>query len=190
MDRRSALKTVSILMGGALASGTVASVLTGCNPQENSSDWTARTFDDKQLATLADIVETIMPTTDTPGAKALNVHQYIDSSLADNFSAEDRKAIVALVDEISAAAQDAHGKAFSKLSGEEQLAIVAEFDKRAFSADAPKPNTFRTLKSLTVGGYFLTEVGQTQVLQHVAVPGAYNGCVPLAEAGEGRTWAQ
>lgn len=190
MDRRSALKAVSILMGGALASGTVASVLTGCNPQENAGDWTARTFDEKQLATLADIVEAILPTTDTPGAKALKVHQYIDSSLADNFKPDDQKPILDVVTAIEAAAQDAYAKPFTKLSTEEQHLIVADFDKAAFGSKPPQPNAFRTLKSLTIGGYFITEVGQTQVLQHVAVPGAYNGCVPLAQAGEGRTWAQ
>lgn len=178
-------------MGGALASGTVASVLTGCNPKEVSGDdWVARTFDDKQLATLADVVETIMPETQTPGAKALMVHRYIDSSLADNFTPEDQKHIIDLVNEIEAAAQKAHAKSFSELTAEEQLAIITDFDKAAFSEKAPQPNSFRTLKSLTVGGFFITEVGQTQVLQHVAVPGAYNGCVPLAQAGEGRTWAQ
>jgi hypothetical protein len=38
-------------------------------------------------------------------------------------------------------------------------------------------------------GYFTSEVGATKVLQYEAVPGAYKGCIPLKEAGQGRTWA-
>jgi len=44
-------------------------------------------------------------------------------------------------------------------------------------------------KELTLLGFFTSEPGATQVLQYVAVPGAYKGCVPLAEAGNGKTWA-
>ncbi|MFZ5999973.1 MAG: gluconate 2-dehydrogenase subunit 3 family protein, partial [Bacteroidota bacterium] len=42
-------------------------------------------------------------------------------------------------------------------------------------------------KELTVSGFFTSEVGATQVLQYAPVPGAYHGCVPLAEVG--KTWA-
>jgi hypothetical protein len=38
-------------------------------------------------------------------------------------------------------------------------------------------------------GYFSSEPGATQVLQYEAVPGKYNGCIPLNEAGNGKTWA-
>ncbi len=43
------------------------------------------------------------------------------------------------------------------------------------------------LKELTVVGFFTSEPGATQVLQYEAVPGAYHGCLPLAEVG--KTWA-
>ncbi|HWA32810.1 MAG TPA: gluconate 2-dehydrogenase subunit 3 family protein [Cyclobacteriaceae bacterium] len=44
-----------------------------------------------------------------------------------------------------------------------------------------------TTKEFTVSGFFTSEIGATQVLQYEAVPGAYHGCVPLAEVG--KTWA-
>jgi gluconate 2-dehydrogenase gamma chain len=44
-----------------------------------------------------------------------------------------------------------------------------------------------TTKELTVSGFFTSEAGATQVLQYEAVPGAYHGCLPLAEVG--KTWA-
>jgi hypothetical protein len=43
------------------------------------------------------------------------------------------------------------------------------------------------IKELTCLGFFTSEPGATQVLQYEAVPGAYHGCVPLAEVG--KTWA-
>ncbi len=44
-----------------------------------------------------------------------------------------------------------------------------------------------TTKELTVSGFFTSQVGATQVLQYEAVPGAYHGCLPLAEVK--KTWA-
>jgi len=43
------------------------------------------------------------------------------------------------------------------------------------------------VKELTVVGFFTSQPGCEQVLQYQAVPGAYHGCVPLAEVG--KTWA-
>lgn len=46
---------------------------------------------------------------------------------------------------------------------------------------------FRTMKELTVVGYYTSEIGATEELRHEAVPGRYEGCVPFARIG--RTWA-
>ena len=54
---------------------------------------------------------------------------------------------------------------------------------------APKRPFILMMKELTMLGFFTSEPGATQVLQYVPVPGAYKGCVPLSEAGNGRTWA-
>jgi gluconate 2-dehydrogenase gamma chain len=43
------------------------------------------------------------------------------------------------------------------------------------------------VKELTVVGFFTSQPGCEQVLQYQAVPGSYNGCVPLADVG--KTWA-
>lgn len=55
---------------------------------------------------------------------------------------------------------------------------------------APGPSEvsfFRTMKELTVLGYYTSEIGATRELRHVRVPGRFEGCVPLAQIG--RTWA-
>lgn len=46
---------------------------------------------------------------------------------------------------------------------------------------------FRTMKELTVVGYYTSEIGATRELRHAAIPGRYEGCVPLGDIG--RTWA-
>ena len=46
---------------------------------------------------------------------------------------------------------------------------------------------FRTMKELTLLGYYTSEVGATQELQWIAAPGHFQGCAPIEEVG--RTWA-
>lgn len=45
----------------------------------------------------------------------------------------------------------------------------------------------RSMKELTLVGYYTSEIGATQELRHEPVPGRFDGCVPFAEIG--RTWA-
>ena len=53
-------------------------------------------------------------------------------------------------------------------------------------AAAPPP-FFRTMKELTLLGYYTSEAGATRELRHAQVPGRFEGCVPLARVG--RAWA-
>jgi hypothetical protein len=46
---------------------------------------------------------------------------------------------------------------------------------------------FAMLKQLTLLGYFTSEIGATQALRYVAVPGKYEGCVPYKKGD--RAWA-
>lgn len=49
------------------------------------------------------------------------------------------------------------------------------------------PSFFHMLKELTLVGYYTSEVGATEELRFVQVPGRWEGCVPFEEVG--RTWA-
>ena len=49
------------------------------------------------------------------------------------------------------------------------------------------PHFFLMLRELATTGYFHSEQGATQVLRYDPIPGAFRGCVPLAEIGRG--WA-
>jgi gluconate 2-dehydrogenase gamma chain len=46
-----------------------------------------------------------------------------------------------------------------------------------------------TMKELSLLGFFTSAVGATQILQYLPVPGRLQACIPLSEAGNGKTWA-
>ena len=46
---------------------------------------------------------------------------------------------------------------------------------------AEPPHYFRIMKELTMVGYFSSEIGCTQELRYVEIPGAYRGDVPYVK---------
>jgi hypothetical protein len=57
-------------------------------------------------------------------------------------------------------------------------------ETRSAGPDAP---FWRTLKRLTLVGYYTSEIGATKELRYQAVPGRFDGCTTLASVG--RAWA-
>lgn len=166
-------------------------------------------FTADQDATVAELAETIIPTTSTPGAKAAKVNEIIDVLLKDCYKEADQKRFLEGLAQTNKLSQDAYGKAFAQLDSTQRIDIVKKLEAEAkqqktqmastqsagAQADAQMPKAkaeryspfFTILKDLTLTGYFTSEIGCTQALEYVAVPGRYDGCVPL-KAGQ-KAWA-
>ena len=190
IDRREALRRAALLLGGALAAPTVAGVLAGCEPPPvPDGAWQPRALTPEQADLVATIADHILPETDTPGARAVGVHRFIDAMLAESYPAEDRERFLAGLADVDARARRACGRAFLQCATTDQRALLVHLDREAF-ATMPGPDEasfFHTMKELTLVGYYTSEIGATRELRHAPVPGRFDGCVPLAEIG--RAWA-
>ena len=182
IGRREAVRRAALLLGGALSAPAIAGVLAGCDSRRVGDGVLAS----DQLELVGTIAERIVPETDTPGARAAEVHLFIDKMLADHYPAEERERVLAGLAEVDATARRTCGRPFIRCSADEQLAILSRADQEAFT-DRGQPHWFRTIKELTVLGYYTSEIGATQELKHVAVPGRFDPCVPFEQIG--RTWA-
>ena len=190
MDRREAIKRVGLMMGGTLAMSTVAGVLGGCQAGPASGAFTPRTLTAGQDELVATIAELIIPETDTPGARGARVHEFIDAMLSDWYTDEQRDHFMAELATVDQKAQEAKGNTFLALSETEQTEVLtlleAESEAWRANGDRDKPPIFNTMKSLTLFGYYTSEVGATQELR-VMPMGEYRGDVPYSEIG--RAWA-
>src|SRR5690606_2779411 len=85
MDRRTALKQMFIVAGGIM-------IATSCDFSSKAPTIQLNpvklNLDDEHL--LAELVEAIIPQTDSPGAKELNLHRYVVKKLDDCTSPEDQ----------------------------------------------------------------------------------------------------
>ena len=187
IDRREALRRAALLLGGAISAPAIAAVLSGCNARSvEGDDWSPRALTREQADLVAAIAEQIIPRTDTPGARDAGVHRFIDTMLAEYYSADDRAAFMAGLAAVDASAQRASSRSFVSLSLPEQRRVLTPFDAEAYRG-ATRPPFFRTMKELTLLGYYTSEAGATRELQYARVPGRFDGCVPLATVG--RAWS-
>lgn len=216
MNRRDALMRVAALAGATMSlpglmSPTLADTL------EASATRRALTgkpvfFTADQDATVAELADTIIPTTDTPGAKAAKVNEIIDVILKDCYKEDDQKRFLDGLTQANKLSQDSFGKAFVQLDPTQRIDIVKKLeadDKQLRAqmapakaaakvensqADLQMPEAkkrytpfYSMLKDLTLTGYFTSEIGCTQALAYVKDPGRYDGCVTL-KPGQ-KAWA-
>lgn len=182
MDRREALKRVGLLMGGALSASVVSGVLAGCRAGGTAA-YTPRTLTASQDDLVATVAELIIPATDTPGARAAGVNVFIDQMLTRIYTDEERNRFLAGLADLDARAGGS-GFLQSTAAAQTDLLKALEAEARAARADgADETPFFRTMKELTLVGYYTSEIGATQELKYVHVAGSYDGDVPFDEVG-------
>lgn len=192
IDRREALRKTALLMGAAVSATALAGIMQGCKATPELT-YVPSFFTEDQARLVSELAQTIIPKTDTPGAKEAGVPGFIDQILKECYKKEDQDKFLAGLTDFDAKSKEANGDSFIYLDAEKQLAFVKAENEAAVTAVKADPSIERpfilSAKELTLLGFFTSEPGATQVLQYEAVPGSYKGCIPLSEAGNGKTWA-
>jgi gluconate 2-dehydrogenase gamma chain len=194
MNRREAIQRTALVLGYAISAPALAAVLNGCKaaPELN---YKPVFFTEDQARLVSELAEIILPKSDTPGAKDVGVPSFIDLVLKDTYAQKDKDRYLKGLAEFEELATKNFGDSFIDLDPEKQKEHVKAVHDQAVEAGRKgefkkeeRPFILMT-KELTLLGFFTSEPGATQVLQYEPVPGAYHGCIPIAEAGNGKQWA-
>jgi hypothetical protein len=127
MDRREAIRRVSVLLGGAALVGGDA-LLAGCG-RERPVAVPYGSFSVENIEFLDEVAETILPETSTPGAKAANTGAFMALMVTDSYDEADReifRAGMRTIDEIS---RSTNNVSFIDASPEQRLAILEIIDR-------------------------------------------------------------
>ena len=191
MNRRDAIARVSLLLGGAIL-GTEA-FLSGCtNAPENKIGGGGTNFSNDDIAYFDEIAETILPATDTPGAKDAKVGEFMARIVKDCYTEKDQKIFLDGMQALNEASQKKNGKSFMESTPQQRHDLLVDLDKeqKAYMDKKQKDDPshyFRMMKELTLWGYFTSEVGATKALRYVAVPGRWEGCTDYKKGD--KAWA-
>ena len=122
---------------------------------KTAAAWKPKVLTPHQNSTVITVSELIIPQTDTPGAKAANVNRVIDAVLAEGREG-DRTKFLAGLTALDARAKTEFGKPFVDATPEQQTAILTKM------STPPVDEFFEAIKSMTIIGYYTSEVGMRQ----------------------------
>jgi hypothetical protein len=188
MDRREALRRTALAIGGVLSAPTILGILNGCTAKPGI-DWKPKFFSEDQGILVSQVAGIIIPKTDTPGAREAGVPGFIDSMIKDVYNQSERDQFMKGMQDFISTAGKENSDPFIEWDEKDQTAFVKKVHDEALKTEAKEKPFILAMKELTVAGFFTSEPGATKVLQYEAVPGSYKGCIPLKDAGTGKTWA-
>jgi gluconate 2-dehydrogenase gamma chain len=165
-DRREAVKIIGAI-GATCAYPFSADELFG---QTAAIEKKPQYFSQPDFEVVSIVAEMIIPATDTPGAIAAGVPEYIDMTVGSNVRHQAT---------FSEGLKWLEKRHFLKLDPRARLALLLPLCKAVDQKRirSTQERFFRTMKSLTADGYFTSKIGMTQCL-------GYTGHSMLAEYPE------
>jgi hypothetical protein len=128
-----------------------------------AATWAPKALTPAQNETVIMLAELIIPQTDTAGATKANVNQFIDEVLADASPSDRQKFVDGLAWLDRQTERDA-GAPFAKASAAHQTALLTALstNKAPSAAEQVGVDFFKAIKSLTITGYYTSEVGMRE----------------------------
>jgi hypothetical protein len=175
MNRREAVKTTAVMLGGVLL--TTGGFVAACAREQKSSSTGVLTTEDQAL--IEEIADTLLPTTpSSPGAKAAGAGAAINLLLTDCYEAHLQEHAVNGLAEFRRTCRKRRGADYVTLAAAERDTFLREIDAEA--QHSRDPHYFGLIRELALRAYFSSEIGMTKAKRYILVPGRWEGCMPLA----------
>jgi len=190
VNRRELIKWASVALGTGLSASLQQALAAGVDSTGKHDFFTV-----EQATMVSVISELIIPTTDTPGAIAAGVPDFIEAMVADWYTAGEREIFMMGLAQLDKHCLTQYKTVFSHCDAVQQSSALSWSETQSkhyrgadllgsMGSDAP---FFTKIKELTVLGYYTSKIGATQELRYNPMPMAYNGDVNFSDLG--RQWS-
>ena len=181
MNRRKAIQQTAYLLGGAVSASVIAGVMSGCQPK-GAPDWVPQFLTPEQAKTIEAIAETILPETDTLGAKSLHLTEFIDLMVKDVFSGYEQLQFPKGLAKLEEECQFFTGSNFLNASPEEREKFLVLHEKKGaeIQQETGEKSFISKIKELVLVGYFTSEYAITELMNYNPIPQKFEGCVDAA----------
>ena len=208
ISRREVIQRVSVLLGGAalIDGDRLFAAMPDAAAQETTAAQGVGTFTVADVAFLDEIADTILPETNTPGAKAARTGAFMALMVTDAYTPRNQQIFRDGMQRLEETCQREYAASFVQARPEQRLALLQRLDaeqqaeleaRRArqrsrapvappLPPDAPV-HYFRLMKELALLGYFTSEIGYRHAMRYMETPGRYDPCAPH-KPGE-KIWA-
>ncbi len=173
INRRTAIRQLALISAGA-------ALLPLCFHEQTGKELPLRNFkvDGDQQKLLEELTATLIPTTDTPGAKDVSAHLFILKMMDDCATEDDRSKFLKGLQQFDVAAKTEGGKSFARLDPTRRGSFLSAIEAGKIS-DADVHFFYATVKRLTILAYSSSQYFLTKVQVYELVPSRWHGCVPI-----------
>jgi hypothetical protein len=171
MQRRSAVKNIALTISASIVLPSWANAWNKDSFRKNQFNIVS-----SRENFLAEIVETIIPKTDTPGAKELNIQQFIPMMIADCYDKKSQEIYAKGFELVDNNAKNTYSKSFVECDSKQRLEVLNKMSK---SENSDEKLFIQLVKGLTIKGYLSSEYVMTNLRIHEYAPARYHGCVPV-----------
>jgi len=172
MNRRRAIKSF------ILASGAIL-IMPSCIRQEGKASIVLNNLNvsAEQEELLAEIVDTLIPPTDSPGAKELQLHLFVLKMVDDCHEESDQQDFMNGLSAINGSARQYLGEPFVSSTQQKRESFLKVLE---LNEDVSKElkSFYNIMKRRTIQGYLNSEYVMTNLVKYELVPGRYNGYMP------------
>jgi hypothetical protein len=193
MKRRDALKHIGLTAGFVVATPTLVSLLQSCS--NNTETWTPIFLTEEQGLILKNIVDVILPKTDTPSASEVNVPEFIDKYFDEILDIEDQDKTKAGFSALVTLLKTDYKNNLNKLSEDNYKYLLDNhmlLNQPQTSKSEPMTvsDVLHSIKWMSINAYKISEtVGET-ILAYDPVPGIpKESCITVEEATGGVAWS-
>ena len=181
MDRRSLIKLVTLATGSVLSAPLLSSLLVGCKelPSVDGADYKLQFFTDDEYLFVQNLIDNILPRTDSPSATDVYVHRIIDSMVGLVYQVKDQKKYRSGLTSLRGYLSEDSGNVLTEIS-----VLSKSKNKAAASAKF----ALREMRQQTIAYYLSTEEVGKKHLNYLPIPGKYEPCISLEDVG-GKAWA-
>jgi gluconate 2-dehydrogenase gamma chain len=145
----------------------------------SAAAWSPSVLTPRQNEAVIALTELIIPATETPGAKAALVNRFVDHVLS-TADPKERSEFVRGLEWLDDRCRARVGRDVAGASAAELTAALTPLaaEGAAAAEDAPGIAFFRAIKSMTITGYYTTEIGLRQELGDDGrmMLGTFEGC--------------
>ena len=182
MKRREIIKYAALVTGAALSAPLALSILSGCKAEPSTAAATGKLsfFNQDEFSLIKLVIDQILPKTDSPAATEVGVHTMIDSMVGTAYSPEEKEKYKKNFAQLFSFFSE---KKFLSESPTKQLDLLKGLENPTDEKAKSAHDGYLALKQQTIAYYLTTEEIGTKFLTYLPVPGEYQACISLEDAG-------
>src|SRR5882672_7746144 len=124
MNRRDALSRVALILGGTVVGAEL--FLSGCTNSDKNIGGAGVNFSNDDVAFLDEVAETILPATNTPGAKEAKVGEFMTVIVRDCYEDKDQKIFLDGMQKLNEASKKKNGSSFLESNAQQRHDLLVD----------------------------------------------------------------